>query len=142
MRLVPYLMFPGCCADAFAHYARVLRGEIVFRMTYGEMPDMPGCEEMPADTRQQIGHMAMVAGDATLMGADGPPTQDAGGTTINIEVDTIEEAERVFGELAEGGSVQMPIGETFWAHRWGTLVDRYGKPWMVNCLKPMPAQEA
>ena len=39
---------------------------------------------------------------------------------------------------AEGGKVEMPMTETFWAHRWGFLHDRYGKPWMVNCMKPMP----
>ncbi len=44
----------------------------------------------------------------------------------------------VFAALADGGQVQMPIAETFWAHRWGALTDRYGKPWMVNCMKPMP----
>lgn len=41
----------------------------------------------------------------------------------------------MFAALAEGGQVQMPIAETFWAHRWGMLIDRYGKPWMVNCMK-------
>lgn len=141
MRLIPYLMFAGQCREAFAFYARVLRGEIAFQMTYGEMPEMPGCEAMTAEDRARIGHTALLAGGAMIMGADGPPTQDPGGTTVNIEVDTIDEAERVFAELAEGGNVAMPIGETFWAHRWGMLVDRYGKSWMVNCLKPMPGQD-
>ena len=49
-----------------------------------------------------------------------------------------EEAERVFKELSEGGKVTMAIGETFWAHRWGMLEDKYGKPWMVNFMKPFP----
>ena len=46
------------------------------------------------------------------------------------------EAERVFHALAEGGAVRMPIGQTFWALRFGMLVDRYGTPWMVNCDRP------
>ena len=54
----------------------------------------------------------------------------------NIDVASIEEAERIFAELSAGGKVVAPIGETFWAQRWGMLVDRYGKPWMVNCMKP------
>ena len=37
--------------------------------------------------------------------------------------------------MSEGGKVDMPIDETFWAHRFGMLTDRYGKSWMVNCLK-------
>jgi PhnB protein len=70
------------------------------------------------------------------MGADGPPPHAAGSTTVNVMTDTPEEAERVFKALAEGGTVHMPIAETFWAHRFGALQDRYGKGWMVNCLKP------
>jgi PhnB protein len=30
----------------------------------------------------------------------------------------------------------MPIQPTFWAARFGMLVDRFGTPWMVNCYKP------
>ena len=46
---------------------------------------------------------------------------------------SLEEAERVFNELTEGGTVVMPIGETFWAQRFGMLKDRFGVSWMVNC---------
>ncbi|MGZ3362940.1 MAG: VOC family protein, partial [Xanthobacteraceae bacterium] len=45
------------------------------------------------------------------------------------------EAERVFHALAESGTVRMPIQETFWAKRFGMLVDRFGTPWMINCEK-------
>jgi PhnB protein len=47
-------------------------------------------------------------------------------------VDDPAEAERVFSELGEGGVVQMPIGETFWARRFGMLVDRFGTSWSIN----------
>mgnify|MGYP003622951944 CR=1 FL=1 len=49
----------------------------------------------------------------------------------------LPEAERIFHALAEGGKVGMPIGETFWAFRFGMTKDRFGIPWMVNCEKPM-----
>jgi PhnB protein len=45
-------------------------------------------------------------------------------------------AERILGELGEGGVVQMLIGETFWARRFGMLIDKFGTPWMVNCERP------
>lgn len=45
------------------------------------------------------------------------------------------EAERVFRALVEKGQVKMPIRETFWAARFGTCVDRFGIPWLVNCDK-------
>jgi PhnB protein len=137
MQLIPYLSFDGTCRDAFAFYAKALGGTIAYQMTYGESPM---CDEMPADSRDRIMHAQLEADGATLMGADGPPPHDRNGSTcINVMVDSIEEAERVFAALLEGGEAQMPLQETFWAHRWGTLTDRYGKPWMVNCMKPEPA---
>ena len=46
------------------------------------------------------------------------------------------EAERIFSALAEDGTVQLPIAETFWALRFGMVVDRFGVPWLINCEKP------
>ena len=46
------------------------------------------------------------------------------------------EADCIFKALAEGGTVQIPIAEAFWALRFGKLVDRFGVPWLVNCEKP------
>jgi PhnB protein len=137
MQLIPYLNFDGNCREAFALYAAALGGAIAYQMTYGESPM---CDEMPPDSRDRIMHAQLEAGGATLMGADGPPPHDRNGNTcINVMVDSIEEAERVYAALLEGGKAQMPLQETFWAHRWGALTDRYGKPWMVNCMKPGPA---
>lgn len=136
MQLIPYLSFNGECREAFAFYHQVLGGKLEPPMTYGESPM---CDQMPPGTEDRVMHIQLEAGGALLMGADGPPgqaTQTASQTCINVVVDDAAEAERVFGGLAEGGSVQMAIEETFWAHRFGMLTDRYGKPWMINCLKP------
>jgi PhnB protein len=135
MQLIPYLNFDGQCKEAFDFYAGVLGGKITGRMTYG---DSPMCEQMPADSRDRIMHSQLDIDGAVLMGADGPPPHapQSVGTTINIMVDTPADAERIFAALAEGGDVKMAMAETFWAQRWGMLVDRYGKPWMVNCMKP------
>ncbi|HVI57947.1 MAG TPA: VOC family protein [Luteimonas sp.] len=134
MRLIPYLNFDGQCREAFAFYAAALGGKVVFQSSYGESPMR---DEVPPDSHDRIMHAQIEAAGATLMGADGPPPHGASATCINVDVSTVEDAERIFAALAEGGQVQMPIAETFWAHRWGALTDRYGKPWMVNCMKPM-----
>ncbi|PMZ36688.1 VOC family protein, partial [Pseudomonas sp. GW247-3R2A] len=54
---------------------------------------------------------------------------------VSLNVDSIAEAQRVFDALSEDGKVQMPLEETFWAARFGMLVDRFGVSWMVNCEK-------
>lgn len=141
MQTIPYLMFTkGQCREAFQFYAQALRGEIVAVSTYG---DMPGAgEHIPQDRLSRVANVQLVANGATLMGADnvmGGPAADSdegrNDTTVNVQVDTVEEAERVFAALSAGGTVQMPIGESPWALRFGMFADRYGKPWMVNCMK-------
>ena len=145
MKLIPYLMFfNGDCRDAFEFYASALGGEIVSSITYGDMPPAPDQPPMPEEAKAQIAHVNLVAGAASIMGGDsimglcgGEQVEGRNDTTVNIEVDTIEEAERLFAALSAGGKVQMPLTETFWSHRFGMFEDRYGKPWMVNCNKPM-----
>jgi len=48
-------------------------------------------------------------------------------------VDSIAEAERLFNALVQNATVLMPLQETFWAARFGMLVDQFGVPWMINC---------
>ncbi|QHB69953.1 VOC family protein [Stenotrophomonas rhizophila] len=138
MKLIPFLGFNGKTHEAMAFYAQALGGKVTSEMRYRDMPPMEntdGCGEMPPETLDHVAHSQLEVGSAILMAADGPSSGGENSTTINIDVDTVEEAERVFKALADGGEVKMPIGETFWAHRWGFLIDRYGKPWMVNCMK-------
>ena len=143
MRIIPFLGFHGQAHEAMAFYATALGGKVVGETRYSEMPtegnDREGCGQVSAETADYIAHSQLEVGSAVLMAADGPTDAEGGGTTtVNVEVDSIEEAERVFAALAAGGKVDMPMSETFWAYRWGYLHDRYGKPWMVNCMKPDP----
>lgn len=143
MRLIPFLGFQGQAHEAMAFYARALGGKVVSEMKYRDMPPMDmegeGCAEMPPVHPDQVAHSQVEAGGAVLMAADGPASggedDAASPTTINVDVDSVEEAERVFAALADGGQVRFPLAETSWAKRWGMLVDRHGKPWMVNCMK-------
>ncbi|MBV9687397.1 MAG: VOC family protein, partial [Alphaproteobacteria bacterium] len=76
--------------------------------------------------------------DEVLMGSDAPPERYEGakGFSVTINIENAAGAERVFHALAQNGTVQMPIQETFWATRFGMLVDQFGTPWMINCEKP------
>ena len=134
MDLNTYLGFDGNCAAAFKFYEKVLGGKILMMMSYG---DMPGCAEMPADTKTKIAHMRMQLGDKLLMGSDAPHGryEKPAGFNVNISVYDPAQADRLFAALSENGTVAMPIQETFWAARFGMLVDLFGTPWMINCEK-------
>ncbi len=136
MRLNPYLRFDGQCADAFGFYQRVLGGRMEMMMRYGESPT---AAETPPDARDRIMHCSLAVAGVSLMGADGPPGRcapAADGATVVLGVDTTEEAERVFAALSDGGAVRMPLQQTFWALRFGVVVDRFGTSWMINCEQP------
>ncbi|MEO8716411.1 MAG: VOC family protein [Acetobacteraceae bacterium] len=134
MQINPYLGFNGDCEAAFKFYERCLGGKIVMMMTYGESPM---AEQTPAGSRGKIMHARMTVGDWVLMGSDAPPDhyEAMKGISVSLVTDDPAEADRVFHALAENGTVGMPIQETFWADRFGMLVDRFGTPWMVNCEK-------
>jgi PhnB protein len=75
-------------------------------------------------------------GEAELMGSDAPGEQfeQPQGFSVSLQLGEPAEAERVFGDLADGGTIQMPIQQTAWSARFGMLVDRFGTPWMINCV--------
>jgi len=136
MKLNPYLSFDGRCEAAFKFYEKCLGGKIVMTMTYG---DSPIAEQTPPEWRNKVLHTTLAFGDQSLAGSDAPPDryQKPQGISVSLNIDTPAEADRVFKALSEKGTVQMPIQETFWALRFGMVVDQFGTPWMINCGKPM-----
>jgi PhnB protein len=132
MQLNAYLVFNGQCEAAFKFYEQVLRGKILGMFTHA---GTPAAEHVPPEWLNKIMHVTLKVGDSVLMGSDAPPDRykKPEGFTVNIALNDVAEAERIFHALAENGTVGMPIQQTFWAERWGMLTDRYGIPWMVNC---------
>ncbi|MGH8161444.1 MAG: VOC family protein [Gammaproteobacteria bacterium] len=133
MQTNTYLFFDGNCKAAFRFYEKHLGGKIEILMTGADLPD--GTEGMPADMRDRVMHVRMTLGDTVLMGSDARPGRHnkPQGFDVSLTVDTPEEAERSFKALAENGEVKMPLEQTFFATRFGSLVDQFGIPWMVNC---------
>jgi PhnB protein len=134
MAFNPYLIFGGNCREAFTRYQEIFGGEL-FVMT---MAEMPSDEPVPDEQADLIMHAALMFDDHLLMASDGP-SPDVGpvqGMYVNYTVADVDEAERVFAALADGGETTMPMAETFWAPKFGMCVDRFGIPWMVNAEGP------
>ena len=60
-------------------------------------------------------------------------TEKPQGFSILLGVAEPADAERVFHALAENGEVKMAMAQTFWAVRFGALIDQFGIPWSINC---------
>lgn len=133
MQINPYLTFNGNCAAAFKFYEQCLGGTLNMR-THGAAPS---AEHVPVEWHDKIMHARLEVGDRVLMGSDSPPEyfQETKGFYVQLSIDEPAEAERVFRTLAENGRVTMPFAQTFWAYRFGMLVDQFGIPWMVNCAQ-------
>jgi len=132
MQLNTYLVFNGRCEEAFKFYEQCLGGKIAAMFTHA---GTPAAEHVPPEWLSKIMHARLTVGDSVLMGSDAPPDRYKGakGFSVNIAVEEPAEAERIFHALSENGTVGMPLQQTFWAARFGMLVDRFGIPWMVNC---------
>jgi len=134
MGLNAYLSFNGQCQEAFKVYESCLKGKITYQGKYGEAP---GHENMPPEWRDRIMHVTLQVGDDVLQGADAPPGayQKPQGFSVALQLKDAAEADHIFKTLEQGATVQMPLQETFWAARFGMLVDRFGTPWAINCEK-------
>ena len=134
MRIEPRisLVFNGDCDAAFTLYQQCLGGTVTFRLSWGESPM---ADQAPAEWRDKILHATLTVGGTTLSGGDALPGQyeRPQGFQLQLNLDDVAAAERIFAQLADGGRVTVPLQQTFWAQRFGAVVDRFGIPWGINC---------
>jgi PhnB protein len=132
MEMNPYLSFKGQCEAAFRFYERCLGGRLGLIFRYA---GTPLADQVPADWQDKVMHGSLTIGQQVLMGADVAPDryEEPKGFSLSLHMKSTTDAERVFDELGEGGRVVLPLEQTFWAARFGMLVDRFGIPWLINC---------
>lgn len=140
MQVVTNLTFDGNCEEAFARYARVLGATLTFSLRYG---DSPMAAQVPDSWRNKIAHCTLTLADGgRLLGNDSVPGtyEPSRGFSLTTNPADAEAARSVFDALADGGQVTMPLQETFWALAFGTLIDRFGIPWAINCEQEQPSE--
>lgn len=135
MKMHTYLNYGGNCAEAFRFYEKHLGGKITMMVTHGEQP---GLNSVPPELKNTILHARIDLGDAMLMGSDMPPGryQPMRSAYLSLNVESNDEAERIHGVLADGGEIFMPMQETFFAHRFSMLRDKFGTSWMILHERP------
>jgi PhnB protein len=129
MKLHTYLNYGGNCREAFKFYEQHLGAKILMMMTRA---DQPGVTDVPSGQKDSILYARLSIGGTDLMGSDVPDRfQPMRSAYLSLSVDSSAEAERIFAVLSEGGEIFMPIGETFFAHRFAMMRDKFGTSWMV-----------
>jgi PhnB protein len=127
MKLEIYVNYPGNCEEAFRFYEQHLGGKIIMMMTHEQQPGT----DVPENWKKAILHARLEMGDTALLGADIPNAEPMRSAYLTLQLETAEEAERVYALLSEGGQIFMKMEETFYAARFAMLRDRFGISWML-----------
>ncbi|MFJ9367415.1 VOC family protein [Nocardia sp. NPDC101769] len=132
--LNPYLLFNGNAEEAITFYQSVFGGEATI-VRFRDMGETP--PEMPEDVLNRVANAQLPLSETNnLMVSDCPPGSEIDnskpGFIVQVEVESAAEAERLFNELAPGGSVSMPLGRVQWAEAFAMVTDKFSVPWMIN----------
>ena len=134
MELEPYLHFGGSCEEALTFYKEVFAGEVVALMRFGEMME----SDIAPDYKDKVMHASFKSPQLKFMASDqrpGAPRPSGSQVSLSLGTRDVTEGERVFAMLSAGGTVVVPMADTFWGARFGMLTDKFGISWMVNAEK-------
>ena len=129
----PYLNFDGNTREAMTFYQKSLGGDLQMQsFADAHVPGPPGSEN-------RVMHARLARGNAVLMASDtmpGHPFSQGTNVHVNVDCESVEEIEKAFKAMSQGGQVVMPLADQFWGARFGMLVDKFGVHWMFNCELP------
>ena len=140
-RVSTYLNFPRNTEEAFIFYKSVFGGDFggMGIARFGDIPAQEGMPPLPENDKKLIVHIELpITGGHILMGTDAPESMGfhvnvGNNVHINLEPDTRAETKRLFDALSAGGKITMALQDMFWGAYYGSITDKYGVQWMVNC---------
>ncbi|AHM65496.1 MULTISPECIES: VOC family protein [Paenibacillus] len=127
-RLIPYIMMDGNAKEAIEFYEKALDAQLLFIQTFGEMPENPDFP-IPAEVKERVGHATLKVGETELMFSDtfpGSPFSSGNQVSICITTDSVEQAQKMFDALQQGGQVGMPLQATHFSPAYGNVTDKFG----------------
>jgi len=131
MLVQSYLFFDGRCEEAIEFYKKALGAKVDMMMRYKDSPEpQPPGHNVPGD---KVMHASFRVGETQVMASDGNNTGKPSFQGFSLTFNAADEADakRRFNALAEGGQVNLPLSETFFAKSFGMVADRFGMGWMV-----------
>jgi PhnB protein len=138
MHVEPYLFFEGCCEEALEFYRRAIGAEIQSVQRFGDSPESSAAGHLPPGSENKVMHAMFRVGDTTVLASDGRSrgSSQFQGFALSITVADASEADRLFLGLSAGGTIVMPLTETFYSPRFGMVTDRFGVLWMIYLPRP------
>ncbi|HRI21380.1 MAG TPA: VOC family protein [Panacibacter sp.] len=132
-KLNAYLTFNSNCREAMTFYKECLGGELTL-MPVGETPV---ASQMPPHMKDAVLHSTLKTNDFEIMATDMVPGSFAQGNDMHLCLvcNSEEEIHTLFEKLSAGGKIQQPLNQMFFG-LIGTLVDKFGKNWILELDKP------
>ncbi|MDE1938817.1 MAG: VOC family protein [Alphaproteobacteria bacterium] len=129
MKLIPYLLFDGSCAEAMTFYRSVLGG----KLSILKVKDSPAKDRMPAFQQEKVLNARIESGALTISASDwlmpGQTPQRGNTVCLFLTGESISEQKEFFDKLSEGADVTNPLSDQFYGV-YGALNDRFGVRWM------------
>jgi PhnB protein len=127
------LFFDGRCEEAIDFYKKTLGAQVGMMMRFRESPEPPPPGTCAPGSDNKIMHASFTINGTMVMASDGRAEgkPEFKGFTLSIDAKDEADADRKFTALSAGGKVQMPLGETFFAKRFGMVADKFGVGWMI-----------
>jgi PhnB protein len=136
--ITPYLFFGGRSEEALDFYRTALGAEVERIVRYDESPEPAPPGMLAPGFEKKVMHASLRIRGLPLMASDGCNSTDLNfsGFRLSLTLPTESDARRAFDALSSGGSVQMPLTQTFWSPCFGMLTDRFGLGWMITIPDP------
>ena len=127
-----FLNFDGDCREALNFYTKVFNLEMPTHiMTYDENAQGNFGEE----NKGRILYASLPIFGCNVMFSDCPVGSPfVKGTNIALTLGTDNEAEitRIYNAFADGGTINMPLGKTFFSEFYGMVTDKLGITWQLS----------
>ena len=140
IKINPYLIFNGNAEEAFNFYKSVFGGEFQSLQHFKDVPMKD--QEMghfKAEESEKIINIGLSLGNNGLMASDAPssiPTKVGENIFLSLEVDSKDDADKIFKKLSLDGQIRMSLADTFWGAYYGMLIDKFGIGWMISYTYP------
>ena len=141
-RVNTYLNFQGNTEEAFKFYEKVFNSKITSLTRMKDLPRPEGAPQVTPEDAEKImnvqlpimnGHIIMATDFLESMGHK---LIIGNNTTISLDFDSKEEAQRVYDLLAVGSEQFAPMADMPWGAFWGSALDRFGVRWMLSYEYP------
>lgn len=131
----PHINFNGNAQEAFDFYKSVFGGEFVKVVRFKEISSPE--YTVPESEAEKLMHIALAIGNNVLIGNDvpgflGKVNEHENRSKISVCAESTEEADKLFKGLSAGGSVEVPLGDSFGSGSFGMFRDKFGIEWIVE----------